>query len=38
VQAIGLEVGAAYLFGPERAVFSFGPMYEQLHGEGGNCD
>jgi hypothetical protein len=38
VQAIGLEAGAAYLFGPDRAMFSFGPMYEQIHGEGGNCD
>jgi len=38
VQALGLEAGAAYLFGPDRAIFSFGPMYEQIHAEGGFCD
>jgi hypothetical protein len=38
VAALGIEASASYLFGPNRALFSFGPMYEWVSAQAGNCD
>jgi hypothetical protein len=35
---LAFEAGVSYLFGPDRALFSFGPVYEWARFEGGSCD
>jgi hypothetical protein len=35
---LGIEAAASYLFGADRLLISFGPMYELVRAESGSCD